>query len=96
MHAFILEQKPLAFVSVQVSWPPTGSGLSLDERLWLVDPAFPRRHGLAYLLFDEGQNSYQDCFLWNEFFKAVGDGGYDCYRVILFCSCGSPSSRLVP
>ncbi len=97
LHAFILEQAPSAFVNTQHSWPAGGSGLSLKERLRLVDPAYPRhqRDGIAYLLFDEGQETYEDQSLWNDFFKRVSDGGYGLYHVILFCNYGSPSSRPV-
>ena len=100
LHAFILQRAPSAFVHTQHSWPPAGTGPSLgpllDERLRLLDHAFPRRDGLAYLLFDEGQDSYEDHFFWNGFFKGVVDGLYSHYRVVLFCSYGSPSSRPVP
>jgi hypothetical protein len=95
LHAFILEQEPSAIVIAQTSWPPAGSGLSLDECLQLVDPAFPSGDDLTYLLFDEGQESYQDQSLWNDFFKRVCDRDYNHYRVVLFCSYGSPSSHPV-
>ena len=93
--AFILEREPLAFVKIQHSWVPEKSDELLKKRLRFMDPAFPRsqRSGIAYLLFDEAQDSYKDDFLWNDFFKGVGDHGYNRYRVILFCSYGSPSSR---
>ena len=97
LYAFILEQAPSAFVNTQHSWPQGQSwGPLLNDRLQLVDPSFPRQDGLAYLLFDEGQDSYEDDILWNNFFKGVVDGGFSCYRVILFCSYGSPSSCPVP
>jgi hypothetical protein len=67
----------------------------LLTRLREVDPAFPRDNGLVFLLFDEAQDSYGDELLWNYFFKGVADGDYPHYRVILFCSYGSPSSRPV-
>lgn len=96
LHAYILEQSPSAFVNTQQSWPPRGSGPSHQQRLRQVDPAYPRSDGVAFLLFDEGQDSYDDHLLWNGFLKGVGDGFYHRYRVILFCSYGSPSSRPVP
>ena len=95
LHAFILEQEPSAVVITQTSWPPAGSGPSLNERLWLVDPTYPRRNDLAYPLFDDAQESYQDESLWNDFFKRACGRGYICYHIILFCSYGSPSSRPV-
>jgi hypothetical protein len=57
-----------------------------------LDPAFPRRNGHAFLLFDEGQDSYGDYFHWNGFFKGVGDG---YYRALVFRSYGSPGSHPV-
>lgn len=47
------------------------------------------------MLFDEGQDSYSDEYLWNTFFKGVQGGHFKDYRVILFCSYGSPSARPV-
>lgn len=96
LHAHILQEEPSAFVKTQHSWPPQDSGSALDQRLKVVDPAYPRRDGLAFLLLDEGQDSYSDHILWNAFFKGVSDGGYPRNRVILFCSYGSPSSRPIP
>jgi hypothetical protein len=43
------------------------------------------------LLFDEGQDTYEDEHLWNTFFKRVHDG-LDNYYAVLFCSYGSPSA----
>lgn len=42
------------------------------------------------LLFDEGQTSYWDKFLWNEFLKSLELGVGPC--VIMFCSYGSADS----
>ncbi len=97
LAAYILEREPSALVKTQHSWVPAKSDEVLKENLRLMDPAFPRsrRDNIAYLLFDEAQDSYEDGFLWNDFFKGVGDRGYSHYRVILFCSYGSPSSRPV-
>ncbi|KAF8232682.1 hypothetical protein L208DRAFT_1360846 [Tricholoma matsutake] len=96
LHSYIHKKLPSAFVNTQESWPPKESGPSQQQRLRQVDPAFPRPDGLAFLLFDEGQDSYDDHLLWNGFLKGVGDGFYPWYHVILFCSYGSPSSRPVP
>ena len=96
LHIYILEQSPSAFVNTQQSWPPRGSGPSANQHLRQVDPAYPRSDGLAFLLFDEGQDSYDDHLLWNGFFKGVTDGFYHWYHVVLFCSYGSPSSCPVP
>ena len=99
LHAYILKELPLAFVKSTSTWHQKDeakqSDSALINRLQEVDPLYPRKCGLAFLLFDEGQDSYEDHILWNKFFKGVSDGHYDCYRVILFCSYGSPMSRPV-
>jgi len=48
---------------------------------------------MTYLLFDEGQHTYRDVLLWNEFFKSYAS--FDNYRVIIFCSYGSAMIRPV-
>ena len=97
LHAFILKHAPTAYVNTQHSWPKGESlGNVFYERLRAMDPAFPRQDGLAYLLFDEGQDLYEDDMLWNRFFKEVVGSNHSCYRIILFCSYGSPSSQPVP
>jgi len=95
LHAFILQQAPSTFVNTQHLWLPIEMGLSLNKHLWLVDPTYFRHNGLAYLLFDKGQDLYDDHILWNAFFKGVSDRGFDHYHIILFCSYGSPSSHPV-
>ncbi|KIL58928.1 hypothetical protein M378DRAFT_111568 [Amanita muscaria Koide BX008] len=95
LHAYILKHFPSALVKVQHSWPPRESGPTLEECLQKLDPGFPRPNTITFLLFDEGQDSYSDDILWNAFFKEVSyAGSYRQYRVVLFCSYGSPSSRL--
>jgi len=64
------------------------------QRLQKIDPAFPRQ-SITFLLFDEVQDSYGDPLFWNAFLKEAGDGIYPYYRVILFCSYGTPSSHPV-
>ena len=97
LHSHILKHSPLAFVNSKSTWPkkPEQSDSALTKRLKHVDPLYPRSDGLAFFLLDEGQDSFEDDILWNTFFKGVSDGRHDCYRVILFCSYGSPSSRPV-
>jgi hypothetical protein len=96
LHAHILEQNPSALVFTKHSWLREADPLdSESERLRQVDPGYPRRHGLTFLLPDEGQYTYQDEFLWGHFFKGVHDGLFHRYRVILFCSYGTPSPRPV-
>jgi len=99
LHSHILEQSPLTFVYTRLTWPrrkeAEQSDWALTKRLKDVDPLYPRRDGLAFLLFDDAQDTYEDEILWNIFFKGVSDCRYDRYRVILFCSYGSPSARPV-
>lgn len=66
----------------------------LDERLKKLDPTFDLDDSSVptFLLFDEGQVSYQDDMLWNDFLKGVHDRLYNNYCVILFCSYRSPSA----
>ena len=93
LHAYILQRSPSSFVYTWHSWPRLEAA-PLEQRLRKVDPGFPRHSGLVFLLFDEAQDTYEDDHLWNSFFKEVG-GVYHHYRVILFCSYGSPSPRPV-
>jgi hypothetical protein len=96
LHAYILKQSPSAFVNIQHLWPPEGSGPLLNQHLQQVDhPSFPWHDGLAFLLFDEGQDLYHNPILWNVFLKGVSDRNYNPYYIILFCNYGSPSSRPV-
>ena len=80
-------QSPV-FVGTQKLWPASLlEGLLLKEHLWLMNPTYPWCHGLAYLLFNEGQDSYEDHCLWNDFFKEVADGGHpitalSCFAVM--------------
>ena len=82
---------------MRYSWPQDAvpSEEALHQRLSLLDPAYPNPRLLTSLLFDEAQDSYEDEFLWGYFLKGVQDGLFNEYRVILFCSYGSPSSRPV-
>jgi hypothetical protein len=72
----------------------THRGLDLTAKLRLIDPAYPQPGVPKFLLFDEGQDTYEDEYLWNTFFKRVHDGLFH-YHVILFCSYGSPSTSPV-
>jgi len=76
LHAHIVDQLPLAVVKIVHSWKRIESNQVFDQRLREIDPAFPRRDSLAFLLFDEGQDSYSDDLFWNAFIKEVGDGIY--------------------
>jgi hypothetical protein len=96
LHAHIRNQMPSAFVFTHHSWnlEPAESAVVVTQRLQKIDPAFPRQ-SITFLLFDEGQDSYGDPLFWNAFTKEAGDEIYPYYRVILFCTYGSPSSHPV-
>jgi hypothetical protein len=95
LHGHIRDQLPLAFVKTLRSWKPIESQFLVDQRLKEIDPAFPRQGSPAFLLFDDGQDTYSDKHLWNSFVKEVGEGLYPYYRIVMFCSYGSPSSQPV-
>lgn len=78
------------------SWPPQDTVHS-DYKAWLrqLDPAFPKPNVITFILFDEGQDSYEDRPLWSGFLKDVHGRLYNDYRVILFCTYGNPSARPV-
>jgi hypothetical protein len=97
LHSYILKINPNALVFTTISLPPPShdSSNDLTLRLQAVDPSYPRRFGLTFLLFDEAQDSYEDAHLWNNFLKAVSDGNEPHYRVALFYSYGSPTERPV-
>jgi hypothetical protein len=97
LHNHIIKNDCQASVISLTSWfkDPQQSPFHLTERLLALDPAFPRTDGITFLLLDDGHDSYDDFVLWSIFLKSVHDGIYPQYRVILFCSYGSPTSRPV-
>jgi len=48
---------------------------------------------MTYILFDNGQTTYSDECLWEEFFKETTSPSNTKYRVIIFCSYGSAGIR---
>ncbi|KAK2459548.1 hypothetical protein APHAL10511_008427 [Amanita phalloides] len=92
-HDYILQKERNASVKAYNSWERLSG--NLEAALRRVDPAYPHPRVPTYLLFDEAQDTYDDVDLWNNFFKSVHDKAFDKYYVILFCSYGSPSSRIV-
>ena len=55
-------------------------------------PLHPNPRLTTYVFFDDAQDTYSDNDLWNNFFKDVESTNF---RVVLFCSYGSPASRVV-
>jgi hypothetical protein len=86
LQSHISEIEPQALIYWTDSWmPPYKShGQALKSRLRV----FPDYNVKTYLLFDEGQQTYNDLDLWNGFFKNLEM--FPNYRVVLFCSYGSP------
>ena len=84
---------PHARVYVIDSWPPSNApaGSNLTAKLRLIAPAYPDQDVPTFLLFDEGQATYEDEHLWNTFFKHVHEGLFS-YHTILFCSYESASA----
>jgi hypothetical protein len=73
------------------SWPPMagrGDYISiLKEKGWA-------EHQKTVFIFDEGQLTYDDEGLWNDFFKSIHESeGLRC--AIVFASYGSPTSRII-
>lgn len=98
LQAYILQEVPHAHVYIQFSWPkdvPQTRG-GLAERLREMDPELNPQNVPVILLFDEGQDSYGDAYLWNYFFKGIGDRLFSNYYAVIFCSYGSPTSRIGP
>ncbi|KIL64578.1 hypothetical protein M378DRAFT_163026 [Amanita muscaria Koide BX008] len=92
LHQHILEKDPDAFVCVTRSWPPQGFHEQNSEALKAIFPNFPERRSLTFLLMDEAQESFEDSYLWNKSLKNIIDSRGSCYRVVVFCSYGHPST----
>ena len=48
---------------------------------------------MTYFLFDNGQDTYWDEYLWEDFFKDTSSPANSRFRVIIFCSYGSAGIR---
>lgn len=69
----------------------------MEKRLQGYIPSYPTGPGFgssAFLLFDDGQDTYDDHFLWSLFFKNISDKR-SSYRAVVFSSYGSPSENPV-
>ncbi|TDL20270.1 hypothetical protein BD410DRAFT_375058 [Rickenella mellea] len=96
IHRHIRSCEPHSMVFLPSSWPSGPSSIvdELNERLMAIDPEYPNRpwDDPAFILFDEAQDTYVDGMLWNILFKDIQSYPY---YVVLFCSYGSPSDRVV-
>jgi hypothetical protein len=88
LHTFIRDSCPDMKVYRIDSWPKSEE--QYTERLDAITNGFPS-HSPCYLLFDEGQDTYDDSALWNGFFKSITESS--SYRIVVFCSFGSPSAQ---
>ena len=95
LHAHIVDQLPLAVVKIVHSWKRIESNQVFDQRLREIDPAFPRRDSLAFLPSTRGKTHTAMIFFGTRSSRKSATGFTPHYRVIMFCSYGSPSSRIV-
>ena len=94
LWARIRTENPQADIHNILVWPeplPDTDESDVIMRLTRRIPGYPNPSNITYLLFDNGQATYWDKYLWETFFKSVA--GYDKYKVILFCSYGSAGVR---
>ncbi|KAF8272172.1 hypothetical protein EI94DRAFT_378557 [Lactarius quietus] len=59
-------------------------------RTYLKDKGWKGKQSKAVFIFDEGQDTYKDTALWNDFFKPIGSRDPTCPKtyVIVFASYG--------
>ena len=99
LRNYILEVDPDAKIRVLSSWPesdglPLNTRLELDFLLSDILHESPEVIAKTYILIDNAQDTYWDIELWETFFKDQQQYS-DGYRIVLFCSYGSPSARIV-
>ena len=92
LAAHIRRQDPTVDKVLQIYlWPPIADRGNYDAVLkqkgWV-------EHQKTVFIFDEGQLTYDDEGLWNDFFKSIHESKGFC-RAIVFASYGSPTSRIV-
>ncbi|KAK2467974.1 hypothetical protein APHAL10511_000269 [Amanita phalloides] len=89
--AHIKRIEPSAFVYRFSSWKHESSSESVIQG---INHLYSKQGGPAFLFFDDAQDTYDDEYLWSQFFKNVADGiGH--YYVVVFCSYGNPTARPV-
>lgn len=98
LHRKILKKDSAARVYVAKQWKTEAAGQEQSVPRYLLQKMGINlsevQPNQSYLLFDDAQDTYDDGFLWNSFFKEVVGGNYSVF-VILFCSYGSPSPQPV-
>jgi predicted AAA+ superfamily ATPase len=92
LHQYIHENEPSALVYRLDGW--TRDGIHYVDKLSSQVEGFPSNVDKTYLLFDEGQDTYDDHLLWNGFFKGLP--AFGAFYVAIFCSYGSPGNRATP
>jgi hypothetical protein len=89
LHHRIRELEPDSSVYRIEGWRSPGN---FEGKLDSITGNFFRPKRATYLLFDDAEDTYRDSGLWNDFFKMITVIAH--YRVVLFCSHSSPSSRV--
>ena len=85
--------EPTTNVITLARWSPNETDMRSDRWERLLCGQGWKKNTNTVLLFDEGQVTYNDGNLWNDFFKCLNDD-YPLCRVILFTSYGSPSNTI--
>lgn len=96
LYKYIKQNNRTANIQIISGWEPLKAGennpdihLRLQQRL----TGYPNPSVMTYILLDNGQDTYWDEYLWEEFFKNTTSLSNRTYRVIIFCSYGSAGIR---
>ena len=88
LYAYIQANEPQADVQFFTGWDD--DGLSITARLKKNILNYPTST-TTYLIFDNGEDTYWDTYLWETFFKSQQFTG--AYQIILFCGYGSAGTQ---
>jgi len=98
LRKHILNVDPSAVVRVTWSWLKDKAPTNYDARLSAQLPGIADQEEeiteKTYILFDNGQDTYWDTELWENFFKDHQQRR-NGYRIVLFCSYGSAGKRIL-
>ena len=89
LYAYIKAKEPQADVQFFTGWDD--DGLTLTERLKKNILGYLNFTTTTYLIFDNGEDTYWDTYLWETFFKSQQFTG--AYQIILFCGYGSAGTQ---
>jgi hypothetical protein len=93
LHAHIVKEHPDAQVFIHEAWP---ENLMKENTKRIAEnlPGYPSfENGERYFLFDEGQTTYWDAFLWKVLKDKFQSSSSPVYA-ILFCSYGNEDVSL--